>query len=176
MMYSVGYFYKAYIKKLLFNKRKFAKKYIQTYHILGLDHIIFCLRECHLNKRNIIVVVCIAVVMVAGLTLAACSSESSNSITGPVISSLTPEHPDVYPVGNTRVTCVATAKDGGALSYQWVCNDGTITGSGQTITWEAPKTYGDFHIMCTVFDKSGNKASQTATVTVLVRDPTKCCR
>jgi hypothetical protein len=129
-----------------------------------------------LNKRNITVVVCMAVILVAGLTLAACKSESSNSINGPVISSLTVEHPDIYPVGNTRVNCVAMAKDGGALSYQWVCNDGTITGSGQTITWEAPKTYGDFHIMCTVFDSSGNKTSQTATVTVLVRDPSKCCR
>jgi hypothetical protein len=129
-----------------------------------------------LNKRNIIAAVSITVILLAGLTLAACSPVSSNSINDPVISSLTVEHPDIYPVGNTRVTCVAAAKDGGALTYQWVCNDGTITGSGPTITWEAPKTYGDFHIMCTVFDSSGNKTSQTATVTVLVRDPSKCCR
>jgi hypothetical protein len=115
-------------------------------------------------------------VLVAGLMLTACSSAGSNPVNGPVISALTPEHPDVYPVGNTRVTCIASAKDGSPLTYQWVANDGTITGTGQTITWEAPKTYGDFHIMCTVYDASGNKASQTATVTVLVRDPSKCCR
>jgi hypothetical protein len=129
-----------------------------------------------LNERNIIAVVFIAVVLMAGLSFVACSSESSSLTNGPVISSLTVEHPDIYPVGNTRVTCVAAAKDGSALTYQWVCNDGTITGSGATITWEAPKTYGDFHIMCTVFDSGGNKASQTVTVAVLVRDPTKCCR
>jgi len=129
-----------------------------------------------LNKRSTIVVLCTVAILALGLTLFACSSVSSGPANGLVIASLTAEHPDVYPVGNTRVTCVAQAKDGGALSYQWVCNEGTITGSGSTITWEAPKTYGDFHIMCTVLDSSGNKASQTTTVTVLVRDPSKCCR
>ncbi|MBN1374729.1 MAG: hypothetical protein JXA01_01100 [Dehalococcoidia bacterium] len=119
--------------------------------------------------------------LLAGLLLvfipvtAACNT-NSGPVNGPVISSLTPEHPDIYPVGNTRVTCIASAQDGGELTYQWVCNDGTIIGSGKTITWEAPKTYGDFHIMCTVYDFSGNKTSQTTIVTVLVRDPTKCCR
>jgi hypothetical protein len=127
-------------------------------------------------KKNVISFFVIIAVLTLGLALTACSS-SGAPVDGPVvITSLAPEHPDVYPVGNTRVTCAATAKDGSALKYQWVANDGTITGSGETITWEAPKTYGDFHIMCTVFDTSGNKASQTTTVTVLVRDPTKCCR
>jgi hypothetical protein len=127
-------------------------------------------------NKNITIFFIIAI-LTLGLISGACNSSGGTPVDGPVvITSLTPEHPDVYPVGNTRVTCVATAKDGSALKYQWVCNDGTITGSGETITWEAPKTYGDFHIMCTVFDASGNKATQTATVTVLVRDPTKCCR
>ncbi len=129
-----------------------------------------------MTKLSRIGTLCVVAALITGLLMTACSSAGSNPVNGPVISSLTPEHPDVYPVGNTRVTCVASGKDGGALTYQWVANDGTITGTGQTITWEAPKTYGDFHIMCTVYDASGNKASQTATVTVLVRDPSKCCR
>lgn len=130
-----------------------------------------------MNHCRYIKLLFVAVILVFNLGLIACSPAAGNPVDGPVIiSSLAPEHPDIYPLGNTRVTCVASAKGGGALTYQWVCNDGIITGSGETITWEAPQTYGPFHIMCTVYDSIGNKTSQTATVNVLVRDPTKCCR
>jgi hypothetical protein len=126
-----------------------------------------------LNKYGIIIVLSTVAIPLFGLSLFGCSpAAEGDSVNGPLISSLVAEHS----VGNTRVTCSAVTSNGGALSYQWVSNDGTITGSGETITWEAPKNYGDFHIMCTVFDSHGNKSSQTVTVTVIVRDPTKCCR
>jgi hypothetical protein len=61
-----------------------------------------------------------------------------------------------------------------------VCNDGKIiedpAGDGSTVTYEAPKTYGDFYIMATVDDGRGNSANKTVTVTVIVRDPSKCCK
>jgi len=129
-----------------------------------------------LRKTEVIRLISIALIIAAVSSAVACAPAGTVSLDAPAISSLTPEHPDVYPVGNTRITCVAASKDGSALTYQWVCNDGTITGSGATVTWEAPKTYGDFHIMCTVYDAAGHKSSQTTTVTVLVRDPSKCCR
>jgi len=94
----------------------------------------------------------------------------------PLISSLAAEHTSLYPLGNTRITCSAVSPQGLPLNYKWVCSDGTITGSGPTITYEAPRTYGDFHIMVTVDDGQGNEASQTVKVTVIVRDPTKCCK
>lgn len=98
----------------------------------------------------------------------------------PVISSLVAEHTNLYPLGNTRITCSANSPDGAALKYRWVCNDGTIildpAGNGSTVTYEAPRTYGDFHIMATVDDGRGNSANKTVTVTVIVRDPSKCCR
>jgi hypothetical protein len=131
-----------------------------------------------LNKYSMVAFFGIAVVFLTGLISVSCSPASgSASSNGPVvISSVLAEHTIVYPVGNTRIKCLAMAKDGSSLTYQWVSSDGTITGSGQEITWEAPKTYGDFHIMCTVSDGQGHQASQTATVTVIVRDPSKCCR
>lgn len=175
MIYLAGYFYKAYIKKLLINKQYLLKSATELI-IYKFKSFKYFLWEPYLNKRSLIGILCVVAALIAASMLTACSSAGSNPVNGPVISSLTPEHPDVYPVGNTRVTCVASAKDGSPLTYQWVASDGTITGTGQTITWEAPKTYGDFHIMCTVYDASGNKASETATVTVLVRDPSKCCR
>ena len=130
-----------------------------------------------MNKYSIIAIFCVSVTLLTGLCTISCSPASGTSVSdGPVITSLAAEHVAVYPVGNTRITCSAFTKDSSTLNYEWVSNDGKIIGTGQTITWEAPKTYGDFHIMCTVYDGKGNQASQTVTVTVVVRDPTKCCR
>jgi hypothetical protein len=105
----------------------------------------------------------------------ACAS-GVTQITAPVISALVAEHTNLYPLGNTIITCSAVSPQGAPLSYKWVSNDGIITGSGSSITYEAPRTYGDFHIMATVDDGLGNTASQTVTVTVIVRDPSQCCK
>lgn len=98
----------------------------------------------------------------------------------PLISSLVAEHTTLYPLGNTTITCSASSPDGAALKYRWVCNDGTIiqdpAGNGSTVKYEAPRTYGDFHIMAMVDDDRGNSVNKTVTVTVIVRDPSQCCR
>ena len=112
----------------------------------------------------------------AVVVCAACAAGGNANPNAPVISSLVAEHTNLYPLGNTVITCSAVSPQGTPLSYQWVCSDGTIIGSGPSITYEAPKTYGDFHIMATVDDGLGNTANKTVTVTVIVRDPTKCCR
>jgi len=113
-----------------------------------------------------------AAVIVGG----ACAVGGNVNPNSPVISSLVAEHTNLYPLGNTIITCSATSPLGTPLSYKWVSNDGTIMGSGPSITYEAPRTYGDFHIMATVDDGLGNTASKTVTVTVIVRDPSQCCR
>ncbi len=116
--------------------------------------------------------------MLAGFAVG-CASASVNAH-APLISSLVAEHTDLYPLGNTVVTCSAGSPDGAALKYVWVCDDGTIfkdpAGDGSKITYEAPRTYGDFHITATVDDGRGNSANKIVTVTVIVRDPSKCCR
>jgi hypothetical protein len=117
-------------------------------------------------------------VILAGFA-AGCAADNINPH-APVIASLVAEHTTLYPLGNTVVNCAASSPDGAALKYRWVCDDGTIikdpAGNGSAITYEAPKTYGDFHIMATVDDDRGNSANKTVTVTVIVRDPSKCCR
>ncbi len=117
-------------------------------------------------------------VMLAGLAVG-CAAASINAH-APLISSLVAEHPTLYPLGNTVVTCSASSPDSAALKYSWACDNGTIikdpAGDATKITYEAPRTYGDFHIMSTVDDGRGNSANKTVTVTVIVRDPSKCCR
>ena len=108
-----------------------------------------------------------------------CTASSVNPH-APVISSLVAEHTTLYPLGNTTITCSASSPGGTALKYRWVADDGIIiedpAGNGSIVKYEAPRTYGDFHIMATVDDGVGNSANKAVTVTVIVRDPSKCCR
>ena len=131
-----------------------------------------------MNNKSILYPLIIVAIVLVSVAAFGCSPDKNNSVVGPVITSLAAEHEAIYPVGNTRITCAATTKNGDVLNYQWVSNSGKIIGSGQTITWEAPPTYGDFNIMCTVYDSQGNKASETVTVAVIVRDASQpsCCR
>lgn len=94
----------------------------------------------------------------------------------PVIASLTVEHPTLYPRGNTRIKCVAIAPEGSQLIYRWSCIDGKFIGEGSEVIWEAPVSYGDFHIMAVVDDGQGHTASKYVTVTVIVRDGNTCCK
>jgi hypothetical protein len=106
----------------------------------------------------------------------ACTAAGGVNPNTPVISSLAAEHTNLYPLGNTVITCSAVSPQGTPLNYKWVSSDGIISGSGPSVTYEAPRTYGDFNVMATVDDGLGNTASKTVTVTVIVRDPSQCCR
>jgi hypothetical protein len=111
------------------------------------------------------------------LVLVACGDKPvGQNLHAPRITSLTAEHASVYPLGNTRINCVADDPDGDSLNYVWTSTDGKIIGAGSQITWEAPRTYGDMQIMATVDDGKGNSVNRVVTVTVLVRDPSTCCR
>jgi hypothetical protein len=129
-----------------------------------------------LKKPNAVYYFMLFLLLAVFIVSGACAAAEAANPNAPVISSLVAEHTTLYPLGNTRITCSAVSPNGLPLNYAWVCTDGTITGSGPTVTYEAPKTYGDFYIMVNADDGQGNKSSQTVKVTVIVRDPTKCCR
>jgi len=120
--------------------------------------------------------VILPLLLTAVIAGSACTAGGSVNPNAPVISSLAAEYTNLYPLGNTKITCSAVSPQGTPLNYKWVSSDGIITGSGPTISYEAPRTYGDFHVMATVDDGLGNISSKTVTVTVIVRDPSKCCR
>ena len=114
---------------------------------------------------------------ILALSVAGCSSHTQGQDSSILnIASLTAEHPTLYPLGNTRIACVATTPEGSQLTYQWSGTDGKFIGSGSQVTWEAPKSYGDFHIMAMVDDGHGHTASKYITVTVIVRDGSTCCK
>jgi hypothetical protein len=170
----VRYLYKAYINRSGFHKLNLlkitAKIIIYTFDLLNIAE------EFTLKIYNPLLI--LLTVIFAGFA-AGCAATSINP-QAPVISSLVAEHTTLYPLGNTTITCSASSPVGAALKYRWVCSDGTIindpSGNGSMITYEAPKTYGDFYIMATVDDDRGKSANKTVTVTVIVRDPSQCCR
>ena len=84
----------------------------------------------------------------------------------PVITSLTPSADWVTPSGILQVKCEAEDPDGDALSYEWLANAGSISGTDSHASWIAPQTTGLYEIMVTVTDTYG--ASDTSSVTISV--------
>jgi len=84
----------------------------------------------------------------------------------PVISSLQSSI-DTVKIGNTvQVNCIANDPDGDNLTYIWSSNDGTITGSGQSINWIAPLSIGSFSISCKIEDGNGGADSSEISIEV----------
>jgi len=86
----------------------------------------------------------------------------------PIITSVTPGSATVPPGGSTSVTCTATDPDGDPLTYGWQASLGTITGTGSSVTWQAPATAGIYSIQCDVEDGRGGHDDQSINVEVAV--------
>ncbi len=69
------------------------------------------------------------------------------------------------------VNCFATDNDGDTLNYSWSSNAGTITGTGETISWKSPMTEGNFRLYCTVNDGHGGITKDS--ISIEVRDLSK---
>jgi hypothetical protein len=99
------------------------------------------------------------------------NAQSSTSITvssnrAPAITSLTASPVNVTPGGSTVVTCVASDPDGDDVRYSWSCGDGSISGSGNRVSWISPNKNGDISVTCTVSDGKGAESKQTVLVNV----------
>lgn len=83
----------------------------------------------------------------------------------PVISALTGSR-QVSALGKTQVTCQATDADSDNLTYRWGATGGSIEGTGPVITWTAPEKAGDYMIVVTVNDDTGNTAKKDIIINV----------
>jgi len=84
----------------------------------------------------------------------------------PAITSLTALPVNVTPGGSTVITCAASDPDGDSVRYSWSAADGTISGTGNRISWISPNKNGDIGITCTVSDGKGAESKQTILVNV----------
>jgi hypothetical protein len=73
----------------------------------------------------------------------------------------------VVPNGRCEITCVASDRDGDALSYSWSASGGNISGTGPAVNWTAPELPGSYEVTVTVADGRGDGV--TKQVTILVR-------
>ena len=72
----------------------------------------------------------------------------------------------VDPSGVSTITCTASDPDGDDITYAWYAEDGTISGSGATVTWTGPLAAGVYEVSVTVDDGEGHTASDTTELEV----------
>jgi parallel beta-helix repeat protein len=78
------------------------------------------------------------------------STPSENQ--APVITSITPDPPEVGTGRSSTITIIASDPDGDTLSYSYIPTDGEISGSGSVVTWTAPPIAGTYRVDVTVSD------------------------
>jgi hypothetical protein len=86
--------------------------------------------------------------------------------TPPVITSLTPSATELPPSGSCTIGCAASDADGDTLTYAWSASGGSITGTGDSVSWEAPATEGTYTISVSVSDGHGGTASDSCDIVV----------
>jgi Bacterial Ig domain len=84
----------------------------------------------------------------------------------PVIVSLVAQSQQIYPAGDTEITCVAQDADGDQLNFTWSATGGSFSGSGPTVDWKAPSAYGTYVITVAVDDGKGGTVQSSVPVTV----------
>jgi hypothetical protein len=72
---------------------------------------------------------------------------------------------------SSTLNCIATDSDSDSLAYLWTVAVGTLHGTGQTVTWTAPATGGNYYVRCTVDDGHGGQAVDS--IGIEVRDFSK---
>jgi len=94
-----------------------------------------------------------------------CKKEKTN--TPPQIDSIELDTTATRPGGTINIQVFASDADGDLLSYKYFPEAGTITGSGSTVTWNAPDNSGNYNIEIEVSDgKDTVTTDQTLSVTI----------
>jgi len=93
----------------------------------------------------------------------------------PKISNLSAESPVLYPMQTTEIRCAASTPQGDSLIYKWSSSEGTFTGTGPVVKWNAPNNYGKFHIMVIVEDDKGRSSKDTITIEVVAHENDPGC-
>ncbi len=74
-----------------------------------------------------------------------------------------------YKVGKTKeyyIECIVS-NAGGELAYEWLCDDGEISGEGSMITWTAPDVSSEVTVTVVVTDVADNSVSKSIILNVV---------
>lgn len=86
----------------------------------------------------------------------------------PQILSLSASPRKVHKGQSSELHIEAEDEDGHILNYNWSADEGSITGSGETISWLAPELPGNYLISCSIDDGFGGVAADD--IWMIVRD------
>ncbi len=74
------------------------------------------------------------------------------------------------PQSEGQLTCIALDEDGDTIEYEWVADNGTISGDGPTVTWTSPSVMGNYKIRVTVSDGKGGQATAIHEAKVIINE------
>ncbi|MCK5213422.1 MAG: hypothetical protein KAQ74_05800, partial [Dehalococcoidia bacterium] len=89
----------------------------------------------------------------------------------PVINAVSCERPFLLQGQKTKVTCDAFDSDGHAITFEWSCTTGSISGSDAAIEWTAPSASGTYLISTTVSDEMGATCTSSTLIMVAPTEP-----
>lgn len=119
-----------------------------------------------MNRRRYLVIVAV----VAAAVLVAVLWQTVLANHRPAIAGL--EAPEmVIPSGTCQIVCIASDRDGDALSYNWSASGGSISGTGEAVNWTAPEEVGSYNVTITVTDSRGGEAMDDVTIEVRANSP-----
>jgi hypothetical protein len=90
----------------------------------------------------------------------------------PVVSSVTAEPAKLQRGETSTVTCLASDPDDDTLTYAWSATGGTITGTGNIVTWKAPSVVGEFVVSVSVKDDKGGITESSCRIVVQIPEVT----
>jgi len=122
----------------------------------------------------VIVIVVIAVIagIAVGVVMALSGGGEEEANQAPTIASLEADPDSLAPGEGSTVTCVADDSDGDTLTYSWTANGGTISGTGDEITWIAPPLAKGYIVEVTVDDGNGGTDDDSVAIVVGIVAPT----
>ena len=89
----------------------------------------------------------------------------------PTITSLIANDDQLTLADKCHIECKAEDPDEDSLSYEWAASGGDISGSGSSVTWDAPEEEGSYELRVTVSDGQGGEDKKSLTISVELPDP-----
>ncbi len=86
----------------------------------------------------------------------------------PVITGIQKSEAYAIPGETIQINCQAYDPNDDAITYEWSTSGGSISGSGQSINWQAPVAQGIYQISVTVSDPQGLTASTSTSILVKI--------
>ncbi|MBA7678255.1 hypothetical protein ES703_86528 [subsurface metagenome] len=120
-------------------------------------------------------VLVVVLAVLAAQTSACVSAPVPEGNQPPVISSLEAKYMAVDPRAASEIRCLASDPDGDEVEFKWSCTGGNLSGAGPVVTWRAPNSYGDYHVMVIAKDTNGGSTQAILTLSVVARPASRGC-